>query len=111
MQQWFDHLASFLPIEPHSVFLIAAAGAYLAAILLAVYGVQIRREHSAIRAKLADLESKVENLRQVEERRFFAELKKDNDSSENAVIRWPRRNAKRRIIKSPPVEPLPAANE
>lgn len=111
MQQWVDYLVSFLPIEPSSAFLIAMAGAYLAAILVAIYGVRIRREDSATRAKLAVLESKVNQLLRVEERRFFVELKKDQDSSENTVIPWQRHNPKRRIVESPPAEPSPAAKE
>jgi hypothetical protein len=111
MQQWVDYLVSFLPIEPSSAFLIAVAGACLAAILVAIYGVRTRREDSATRAKLADLESKINHLLLIEERRFFAELKKDLESSENTVIPWQRHNPRRRIIESPPAEPSRAAKE
>jgi hypothetical protein len=104
---------SFLAVlEPHSVPLIFAAGAYLGSILVAIYGILIGRTHSAILAKCADLESKIADLQTGEDRRVFAELKKDNRHSEDLLIPWtPTRSQRKRPRKKLLKEMSPITSE
>jgi hypothetical protein len=86
-------MSFFVVLQPHLVHLIFAAAAYVGGILVAIYGIQTKRADSATRAKIIDLESKVASLQSAEERRLFAELRRDNNDPENLMIPWQQTNS------------------
>jgi hypothetical protein len=69
-------IALFVVLEPNSITLIVAAGAYAGSLLVAIFGIQTRRNDSAVHAKLSFLKSKFNDLRMAEERSFLADLKR-----------------------------------
>lgn len=69
-------IALFVVLEPNSITLIVAAGAYAGSLLVAIFGIQTRRNDSAVHAKLRFLNSQFNDLRMAEERSFLADLKR-----------------------------------
>jgi hypothetical protein len=69
-------IALFVVLEPNSITLIVAAGAYAGSLLVAIFGIQTRRNDSAAHAKLMILQSKLNDLRMAEEQRFLVDLKR-----------------------------------
>lgn len=67
-------IALFVVLEPNSITLIVAAGAYAGSLLVAIFGIQTRRNDSAAHANLMILQSKFNDLRVAEERRFLVDL-------------------------------------
>jgi hypothetical protein len=76
-------IALFVVLEPNSVTLIVATGAYAGSLLVAIFGIQTRRRHLAAHAELISLRSKLNDLKMAEERRFLVELKRDGKTLED----------------------------
>src|ERR1039457_3970519 len=76
-------IALFVVLEPNSVTLIVATGAYAGSLLVAIFGIQTRRRHLAAHAELISLRSKLNYLKMAEERRFLVELKRDGKTLED----------------------------
>ena len=76
-------IALFVVLEPNSVTLIVATGAYAGSLLVAIFGIQTRRRHLAAHAELISLRSKLNDLRMAEEQRFLVELKRDGKTLED----------------------------
>jgi hypothetical protein len=120
-----------LVMQPHLVYLISAAGAYVGGILVAIYGIHTKRAESTMRAKLTELESKIADLhsaehkrfiadmQSVEQRRFIAEIMRraENDPENLMTPRRPKNSPHRRMTKnahnglSKPVSPAAKEQE
>ena len=76
-------IALYVVLEPNSVTLIVATGAYAGSLLVAIFGIQTRRRHLAAHAELISLRSKLNDLKMAQERRFLVELKRDGKTLED----------------------------
>ena len=76
-------IALFVVLEPNSVPLVVATGAYAGSLLVAIFGIQTRRRSLAAKAQLMSLRSKLMDLKMAEERRFLVELKRDGKTLED----------------------------
>ena len=63
-------------LHPSSIASIMGAGAYVGSILLAIFGIQMRRKASAVHTELMNFRSELDELRSIEETRYLSELKK-----------------------------------
>ena len=68
-------IAALVMLKPNSSMFILATGAYVGSFLVAIFGIQLRRNESAVQAELKKLRSSVNAVMEEGDRRFTAELK------------------------------------
>jgi len=76
-------IAILVVLEPNSVPLVVATGAYAGSLLVAIFGIQTRRRSLAAKAELMSLRSKLMDLKMAEEQRFLVELKRNGKTLED----------------------------
>jgi hypothetical protein len=67
--------AILIILEPDFIRTIVVIGAYLGSIILAGLGISAQRKYRSIRAEVATLRGDMNQLLQIESRRFMVELK------------------------------------